>query len=55
MPHISVIVPVYNREKTLERCLKAIRASEYKDYELIVIDDASQDATSFILLIMLWR
>lgn len=48
MPHICVIVPVYNREKTLKRCLEAIRESEYKDYELIVIDDGSQDATSLI-------
>jgi glycosyltransferase involved in cell wall biosynthesis len=45
MPLVSVIVPVYNREKTIERCLKAIRVSEYKNYELIVIDDGSQDTT----------
>ena len=45
MPHLSVIVPVYNREKMIEMCLKAIRESVYRDYEIIVIDDCSDDQT----------
>ncbi len=45
---ISVIVPAYNAEKTLADCLSAIRASDWKDYELIVIDDGSSDGTNEI-------
>jgi FkbM family methyltransferase len=44
-PALSVIVPVYNGAATLEACLKAVRASSFKDYELIVSDDASTDAS----------
>jgi glycosyltransferase involved in cell wall biosynthesis len=47
MPHkpvfISAIVPVYNGSKYLERCLDALLASSYSDYEVIVVDDASTD------------
>ena len=45
MPHLSVIVPAYNRQDTIEACLKAIKNSDYSDYELIVIDCGSHDAT----------
>ena len=48
MPHVSIIVPAFNSENTLERCLKAIRESSYKDYEVIVVDDGSSDATHVI-------
>lgn len=48
MPYLSVVIPAYNTEKTIERCLKAIRQSEYNDYELIVVDDGSQDQTTTI-------
>ncbi len=40
---ISVIVPVYNDEKFLEKCLTSIFNSDYKDFEVIVVDDASKD------------
>jgi glycosyltransferase involved in cell wall biosynthesis len=47
MPHkplfISTIVPVYNGSKYLGRCLDALLASSYSDYEVIVVDDASTD------------
>lgn len=45
---ISVIVPVFNAAAYLETCLTAIRASFYTDYELIVIDDGSSDASPAI-------
>jgi len=48
MPYMSVLVPVYNSLNTVEQCLKAVRGSSYKDYELIVIDDASQDGTILV-------
>lgn len=40
---ISVIVPVYNVEKYLERCVKSIVAQTYKDLEILLIDDGSTD------------
>ena len=48
IPHISIIITAYNAEKTIEQCLKAIKNSDYEDYEIIVIDDGSQDKTSEI-------
>lgn len=40
---ISVIVPVYNAEKTLERCLNSILQQVYKEIEVICVDDGSKD------------
>ena len=43
MAKISVIVPVYNVEKYLERCVHSIVLQTYKDFELILVDDGSPD------------
>jgi glycosyltransferase involved in cell wall biosynthesis len=45
---ISVIVPTYNNEDTIEPCLKAIRLSRHAPFELIVVDDGSTDRTTFL-------
>ena len=45
---VSVIVPVFNREKTIERCLDSILKQSHRCLELIVIDDGSQDKTGAI-------
>lgn len=42
-PMISVIVPVYNAEKTLRQCVDSILCQECKDFELLLIDDGSKD------------
>src|SRR5579884_1488365 len=47
-PFISVIVPVYNGSKYLNRCLDALIASSYKPFEIVVIDDASTDDSAEI-------
>lgn len=43
MPIISIIVPVYNVEKYLDKCVKSILAQTFKDFELILVDDGSKD------------
>lgn len=43
MPKISVIVPVYNVEKYLCRCIDSILAQTFTDFELILVDDGSTD------------
>lgn len=42
---ISVIIPAYNAQRTLRETLTSIYTSEFKDYEVMVIDDASNDKT----------
>src|SRR5687768_5487500 len=42
---ISVIVPCYNSEATLDQCLSAIRRSTFRDFELVVANDGSMDRT----------
>lgn len=43
---ISIIVPVYNVEKYLNRCIKSILNQTFKDYEVILVDDGSKDSSS---------
>ena len=45
MCKVSVIIPVYNGEKTLERCVDSVLKQEYKDFELFLINDGSSDKT----------
>lgn len=42
---ITVIIPAYNAERHLGQCLEALRQSEDRDFELIVVDDGSEDRT----------
>lgn len=46
---ISVIVPVYNLEKELPRCLESILAQTYKNIEIIVVDDGSSNGSNEII------
>ena len=43
MPEFSVIIPVYNVEKYLARCIESITSQIYTDFELILINDGSSD------------
>lgn len=45
---ISVIVPVYNVENYLRRCLDSILAQSFKDFEIILVDDGSKDGSGII-------
>lgn len=48
IPVISVIVPVFNAEKYLNRCVNSILEQTFSDFELILIDDGSRDKSSEI-------
>ena len=45
---ISVIVPVYNTEKYLDRCIQSILSQTYIDFELLLINDGSTDSSGVI-------
>ena len=42
---VSVIIPVYNGEKTIRDCLKSVFDSNYRQFEVILVDDNSTDRT----------
>ncbi|OFI45911.1 hypothetical protein BG262_06450 [Floricoccus penangensis] len=46
---ISIIIPVYNSEKYISRCLKSISEQKYKNFEVIVVDDGSTDSSAEII------
>lgn len=48
MPKVSVIVPVYNTEQYLERCLQSLVSQTLDDIEILVIDDGSTDNSTKI-------
>ena len=47
-PTVSIIVPVYNAEATISRCIESIINQEYRDFELLLIDDGSTDSSGTI-------
>ena len=46
---ISIIIPVYNAEKTLERCLDSVLQQDFHDIEVIAVNDGSKDKSKEIL------
>ena len=48
MPRVSIIVPVYNTERYLTRCIESILSQTFTDFELILIDDGSTDKSGTI-------
>lgn len=44
-PAISVVIPCYNCETTLARCVRSVLAQSFTDFEILLIDDGSRDAT----------
>lgn len=43
MPKFSIVIPVYNVEKYIKRCLDSVMNQTYKDFEVIVVNDGSTD------------
>lgn len=48
-PLVSIIIPIYNAEKQIERCLCSIRNQTYKNIEVLMVNDGSTDHTLQIL------
>lgn len=46
---ISVIIPIYNKESYIENCAKSLLAQDFDDYEIIIVDDGSNDKSGEIL------
>jgi len=46
---VSVIVPVYNGEETIEKCIRHIQGQSIRPLEVLVVDDGSSDMTPFML------
>ena len=49
MIRVSIIIPVYNAEKYLTRCLDSVMAQTFKDIEIICVNDGSTDNSPQIL------
>ena len=46
-PKVSIIVPIYNAQKTIARCIDSILNQDYTDFELLLIDDGSKDDSCY--------
>lgn len=49
MPIVSIIIPFRNGEKYIEKCIQNIKKQKYKEYEIILIDDGSEDKSKEII------
>ncbi|MFH0857402.1 MAG: glycosyltransferase family A protein [Candidatus Magasanikbacteria bacterium] len=49
IPKISIIIPVYNHAGALRQALDSLRKQSFKDFEVIVIDDGSQDGLDYVI------
>ena len=49
MKKVSIVVPVYNAEKVIGRCVESILSQDYTELEVILVDDGSRDSSPEIL------
>ena len=49
MPKISVIIPIFNKEKYIKKSLESVINQSFKDFEIIIIDDGSTDKSAEII------
>ncbi len=45
LPFVSIIVPAYNCRSTIEKCVESLKALDYPNYEVLIMDDGSTDGT----------
>lgn len=48
IPFFSILIPIYNVEKYLDKCIESVVSQTYEDYEIILIDDGSTDSSGNI-------
>ena len=53
MPFFSVIIPVYEGESTIEETLRSVTSQSFTDYEILLVNDGSTDATASLARAML--
>ncbi|MCI7149030.1 glycosyltransferase [bacterium] len=46
----SVIIPIYNAESTIKRCINSFISQAYSDFEIILVNDGSSDSSEEIIL-----
>ncbi|MFH1507985.1 MAG: glycosyltransferase [Candidatus Omnitrophota bacterium] len=51
-PKVSVLIPAYNAEKFIQRTINSVLAQSFKDFEIVVLDDGSNDRTGEIVKAM---
>ncbi|MFN3995816.1 MAG: glycosyltransferase family 2 protein, partial [bacterium] len=49
MPQVSIIIPVFNKEKVIRKIIESVLNQSFKDLEIIVVDDCSTDTTPLII------
>lgn len=47
-PKVSIIVPIYNAEENLARCIESVLKQDYREFELLLMDDGSRDSSGEI-------
>lgn len=47
-PCVTIIVPIYNAQATLRRCVESVLNQEFTDFELILADDGSRDGSDVL-------
>ena len=48
MDKISIIIPVYNVESYIDRCMESILAQDYENIEVLLVDDGSNDNSGYL-------
>src|SRR3982751_5544979 len=48
-PLVTVLIPAYNEEKVIERCLKSVWGNSYENLQILVVNDGSTDKTTQIV------
>ena len=49
MIFFNIIIPLYNAEKWLSRCLKTVKAQDYENYRVVIVNDCSTDNSKSVI------